>query len=63
MKDSTIIGDSVDRSNIKYILGVKITQAEFCTRLADDYSNCRTLLECGQIKEAVRENITKPPYC
>ena len=36
MKDTTIIGDDVDWSNIKYIFGAKISQAEICTSLADE---------------------------
>ena len=60
MKDTTIIGDNVNRSKIKYILGAKISQAEICTRLADELLTlcekfpktvlfCCTLLECGEI--------------
>ena len=76
MKDTTIIGENVDRSNIKYILGAKISLAEICASLADELFTirekfpktvlfCRTLLECGEIygrlKKQLGKNITVPP--
>ena len=76
MKDITVIGDNIDRSNIKYILGPKISQAEFCASLAEEVLSmrerfpktvlfCRTLLACGEIytglKRRLGKNITEPP--
>ena len=76
MKDITVIGDNIDRSNIKYILGPKISQAEFCASLAEELLSlrerfpktvlfCRTLLAYGEIymglKSHLGKNITEPP--
>ena len=70
MKDTTTIGDDVNRSNIKYILGAKISQAENCTSLADELLTLyekflitvlfrRTLLECGETYGRLKSQLGK----
>ena len=76
MKNPNIIGDNADRSNIKYVVGPKISQRELCTSLAHELLDlrdkspktvlyCRTLLECAEVyallKQCLGPNITEPP--
>ena len=70
MKDITVIGDNIDCSNIKYILGPKISQAEFCASLAEELLSlhesfpktvlfCCTLLACGEIYMGLKRHLGK----
>ena len=55
MKDITVIGDNIDRSNIKYILGPKISQAEFCASLAEELLSLHETLIINEEKKNAQE--------
>ena len=76
MKNPNIIGHNADRSNIKYVVGPKISQKELCASLAHELLDlrnkspktvlyCHTLIECAevyaQLKQCLGPNITEPP--